>query len=143
VSLVLDASLAIAWYFENERTQDTDAALDRVMAAGAVVPALWRIEVASGFQAAVRRNRIGRRYRDEALEQLAALPIVVDPETVLHAWSTTLSLADRYGLTPYGATYLELAQRRLLPLASLDKALLAAARKARLPLLENDEDPHG
>ena len=61
---------------------------------------------------------------------------------VLHAWSTTLSLADRYGLTPYDATYLEPALRRLLPLASLDKALLAAARKARLPLLENSRDPH-
>jgi predicted nucleic acid-binding protein len=143
VSLVLDASLAIAWHFEDERTRDTEAALERVIADGAVVPTLWRIEVASGFQAAMRRNRIDRRYRDEALQQLAALPIVVDSETVIHAWSTTLSLADEYGLTPYDATYLELAQRRLLPLASLDKALLAAARKARLPLLENNENPRG
>ena len=47
-----------------------------------------------------------------------------------------MSLADQYGLKPYDAAYLELAKRRLLPIASLDKALLAAARRARLPLLE-------
>ena len=62
MSLVLDASLAIAWYFEDERTPETEAALDRVIADGAVVPSLWRIEVASGLQTSMRRNRIDRRY---------------------------------------------------------------------------------
>ena len=37
--LVLDASLALSWYFEDERTPAADALLDQVANAGAVVPA--------------------------------------------------------------------------------------------------------
>ena len=57
VSLVLDASLALAWYFHDEATPVTDAILDRVAETGAVVPALWRLELANGLQTAVRRGR--------------------------------------------------------------------------------------
>jgi predicted nucleic acid-binding protein len=51
------------------------------------------------------------------------LPIAVDPETNTFVWSVTLALADRFNLTVYDATYLELAHRRNLPLATLDKRI--------------------
>jgi predicted nucleic acid-binding protein len=66
-------------------------------------------------------------YRDAALAELALLPITIDTDTGSYAWSATLRLADRFALTLYDATYLELAQRRSLPLATLDETLRRAA----------------
>jgi predicted nucleic acid-binding protein len=135
VSLVLDASLTLAWYFEDERTPAIDAVLDQVVASGALVPSLWRIEVANGFQMAIRRKRINRDFRDRAIRHLGLLPIMVDSETVTYAWTAMLLLADRFGLTLYDAAYLELAQRRGLPLASLDKELSAAGQALGVSML--------
>jgi predicted nucleic acid-binding protein len=98
------------------------------VASGAVVPSLWRAEVANGLQIAIRRKRIDAVFRSRALQHLELLPITVDRETDTYVWSSTLALADRFDLTIYDAAYLELAERRGLPLASLDKELNAAAR---------------
>lgn len=135
MSLVIDASLTLAWYFEDERTLAVDGLLDRVVREGAVVPSLWKLEVVNGLQIAIRRRRIDAAYRDDALQQLGRLPITIDAETGAHAWSTTLNLAQRFGLTIYDATYLELAQRRALPLATLDRALGVAAPVLGIPSL--------
>jgi predicted nucleic acid-binding protein len=128
VSLVLDPSLALSWYFEDERTAEADAVLDRVVEEGAVVPALWRLEIANGLQMALRCKRIDAAFRDNALAELAAMAINVDGETDAQAWSATLRLSDQFRLTVYDAVYLELARRRPSPLATLDQALRAAAQ---------------
>jgi predicted nucleic acid-binding protein len=135
VSLVLDASLTMTWYFEDEATPATEDLLDTVAETGAVVPPLWRLEVANGFQSAIRRKRIDVTYRDASIADLGKLPIIVDPDTDAHIWTTTLRLSDRYGLTIYDACYLELAQRRNLPLATLDQELRAAGHALGLSLL--------
>ncbi len=127
MSLVLDPSLALSWYFEDEGTPAADAVLDQVADEGAIVPVLWRLEIANGFQIAIRRKRIDTAYRDQAIVQLATMLITVDPETDTHAWTTTLRLSDDFRLTAYDAAYLELTLRRKLPLATLDQQLSAAA----------------
>jgi predicted nucleic acid-binding protein len=135
VSLVLDPLLTLSWYFEDERTPAADELLDRVAEAGALVPSLWRLEIANGFQTAIRRGRIDTAFRDKALAQLARMPIRIDPDTDSYAWTNTLQLADRFRLTGYDPAYLELAQRRVLPLATLDKPLRAAAGALGITLL--------
>jgi predicted nucleic acid-binding protein len=132
---VIDASLTTAWYFDDKSTPATDQLLDRVASAGAVVPALWRLEVASAFQSAIQRQRVDAVYRDASLAELTMLPITIDPDTNGYAWSTTLRLAERFSLTPYEAAYLELAQRHSLPLATLNRDLRAAAPALRIELL--------
>ena len=127
MSLVIDASLTMAWYFEDESTPATDVLLDRVADTGAVVPGLWRPEVANAFQTAIRRQRIDAVYRDASLAELGLMPITIDADTSTYAWSATLRLSERFSLTLYDAAYLELAQRRSLPLATLDQDLRAAA----------------
>ena len=84
---------------------------------------------------AIRRKRIDAAFRDNALTELGALAITVDAETDANAWAATLRLSKRFGLTVYDAAYLELAQRRKLPLATLDRALRAAARAAGMETL--------
>jgi predicted nucleic acid-binding protein len=134
VSLVIDSSMTLAWYFEDEKTESSLAVLRRVADAGAIAPALWRLEVLNGLQVAVRRGRIDSAYRDASLADLQALVIAIDPATNRQAWSATLRLCERFGLTPYDAAYLELAQRRQLPLATLDAALIRAARAVNVQL---------
>jgi len=135
VSVVLDASLTLSWCFEDEATPATDELLDIVAQSGAAVPPLWRIEVANGLQAAIRRKRIDAAYRDASIADLRQLPIAIDGESDERVWTTTLWLSDQSGLTIYDACYLELAQRRNLPLATLDQELRAAAQTLGLVLL--------
>ena len=128
MSLVIDSSITLAWLFDDERTPQADAVMRQVAKAGAVVPSLWRLEVANGLQSAVRRKRIDAAFRDASIADLRSLPIAVDTETDRNAWETTMTLSERCRLTLYDAAYLELAQRLRLPLASLDKELRAAGR---------------
>jgi predicted nucleic acid-binding protein len=135
VRQVIDASIALGWHFEDERTEAVDLVLERVTEDGAIVPVLWRLEVANGFRTALRKKRISLAFRDEALRSLAKLPISLDPETGAQAWTETLALADRFDLTLYDAAYLELAWRRTLPLATLDGGLRAAGQALGVALL--------
>jgi len=135
LSLVLDSSLSIAWYFEDEATEQADHVLRRVENEGAFVPALWRFEVPNALQMAVKRKRIDRTFRDRALARLASLRITVDADSERHAWSTSVQLSDRHGLTVYDASYLELAQRRRLELATLDRDLAKAAEAEFVPVI--------
>lgn len=139
MKVVLDSSAALAWVHGDERTQAIEAVFDRVAEHGAVVPALWRLEVASGLTVALRRKRITRTARAEALSDLDCLDIAEDAETGLHAWRSTVQIADLYGLTVYDAAYLELTQRRRLPLVTLDGALIRAAKAAGVEVLGKEE----
>ena len=127
MSVVLDSSVTLAWLYSDELTPATQQVLDRVLAEGACVPALWRLEVANSLQTGVRRGRISPEFRDASLADLALMAIATDPDTDTFAWSATLRLAERFRLTLYDAAYLELAQRLSLPLATLDQELRAAA----------------
>jgi predicted nucleic acid-binding protein len=135
LTLVLDSSVTVAWLFRDEQTEAVREVLRRVTQSGAIVPALWRIEVANALQTAMRRGRIDRAYRDASIADLGILDIIVDSDSNRHVWTATLSLADRFELTLYDAVYLELAQRRGLPLASLHRQLREAADALRLTRL--------
>ena len=135
MSLVLGSSATLAWIYEDEQGNVPDLIFDQVTALGAWVPTLWRLEVANGLRMGLRRGRIDVADRDAALADLAILRITVDAETERHAWTTILQLADRFDLTMYDAAYLELAQRRALPLGSLDAALCTAARRLGVPVI--------
>ena len=135
MTLVLDSSMTLSWYFEDEESEVSEAVFDRVTEDGAVVPVLWRFEVANGLQLAVRRGRIGPEYRDESLVDLGRLNITVDPDSEVYAWSASVRLAERHGLTVYDAAYLELAQRRRLTLATFDKALVRAGETESVPVI--------
>jgi len=130
LSLVLDSSATLAWIFADETTPSIQAVFTQVAEAGAVVPALWRLEVANSLLMATRRGRIDAQFRGAALADLSLLDITADLHTDSRAWADTVELAERFRLTVYDAAYLELAQRRRLPLATLDLELSAAAQAA-------------
>ena len=135
MSLVLDASTTMAWLFGEEPLEDVRAIFDRVLIEGATVPGIWRLEVANVLTQSMRRRQFTALFREQALDDLNQLIIEIDLETQDHAWGACLRLADLHNLTTYDASYLELAQRRRLPLATLDRRLAAAAREAGVPTL--------
>jgi predicted nucleic acid-binding protein len=133
--VVIDSSAILAWVYSDETTAAVGEVFARLNERGAWVPALWKLEVANVLEMGVRRGRHDAAFRDATLADLALLPITVDPETDRHAWGATLRLAERHKLTIYDAAYLELAQRRGLPLATLDSDLRAAGRAEGVILL--------
>jgi predicted nucleic acid-binding protein len=126
---VIDASVAAAWCFKDEASPSIDAVFRTVRDYGALVPALWHLELANALLQAERRRRILIADLLWRLDLISDFPIVVDAETPARAWRETLLLARTERLTTYDAAYLEVALRMGLPLASLDTALVAAAKR--------------
>ena len=135
MSLVLNSSVTLAWVYGDETTEAISHVFDLLSESGGWVPGLWRLEVANILEMGVRRGRHDADFRDSTLADLALLPIRLDPETDQQAWGATARLAERHRLTLYDATYLELALRRGLPLATLDQDLRAAATFEKAELL--------
>lgn len=135
MTLIVDSSMALAWCFEDEQTASVMTVLDRVTEGGAIVPQLWPYEVLNGLFVAERRRRLDRERRRLLAKSLQSLPIEIDEETVGQAWGPVTSIAEKFGLTSYDAAYLELAQRRKLPLASLDQDMCSAGQALGIALL--------
>ena len=96
---VLDGSVALAWLFQDEQAPYADAIIGRLPALEMLVPRLWHLEVANVLLVGERRKRCSRADTTQWLAYLAGLPIVLDGETEMRAWSDTLNLARQYGLS--------------------------------------------
>jgi predicted nucleic acid-binding protein len=132
---VLDSSVTLAWLLPDEGTEATDALADRLQDDYALVPAIWSLEVGNALLIASRRGRIKPDELDQMATALGSLPIEVEPPAGGRAVPGMVRLAADLGLTTYDASYLELAQRRGLPLATLDTKLREACNGLRLPVL--------
>jgi len=132
---VIDASVALAWCFGDERTEATVSLLERLQTDAAAVPNLWHLEVANGLALAERRGRITPAESAELIALLERIEIVVDGETPVRAFTRVLDLAREERLTAYDASYLELAMRLGLPLASKDADLCDAAERLGVSVL--------
>lgn len=135
---MVDSSVSLSWCFEDERTSATQALLERVGETGALAPQHWPIESLNGLMMAERRGRLDTARRRGLADFLRDLPITLDVETTSQVWDTTQRLAERFRLTLYDAVYLELAQRRRLPLATLDQDLRRAGAAVGMTLLGHD-----
>jgi predicted nucleic acid-binding protein len=129
---VLDASVAVAWAFDNEDHPAAAAALALVRGDEGHVPSLWWFEVRNALIVNERRGRLREADTALFLRSLSRLPILVDRAPVEE---TVLVLARRYDLTVYDASYLELARRAGMPLATLDAALAQAAQRENVMLI--------
>jgi predicted nucleic acid-binding protein len=132
---VIDASVALAWCFDDEATESSRALLDRFENEQAAVPSLWHLELANALALGERNRRITPARTSEFIALIVGLPIVVDEQTPNRALSAVLELARSERLSAYDASYLELAMRRGIPLATKDDDLAKAARRAGVMLL--------
>jgi len=132
VPFVLDASIAGCWCLHDEHDPRADAAWYRLERENALAPIQWWSEIRNVVLQAERQKRIAADYAVEYLQQLLRFPIRLAelPDQI-----AVLALARKHRLTFYDATYLELAKREGLPLATLDKELANAARAESVPLV--------
>lgn len=126
-AFVLDCSLTLAWFFEDESNAYAQAVEYSLTRVSALVPSLWALEVANALLMGERRKRTTEAKVTSFLGLLKLLPIAADDETAIQAWQESMHLARAQQLSVYDAAYLELALRQGLPLATLDEKLRRAA----------------
>lgn len=131
---MLDASTTLGWCFADEGNE-AEAALERARLEAVHVPAVWPLEVGNALVVAGRRRRLSEAEAARFLALLAALSIEVEPPPPVSQLPSLLALARTHGISVYDASYLDLALRRGLALATLDAGLAAAARDAGAELL--------
>ncbi len=127
---VIDASVTLAWCFEDESSVDADRVLARLEDEEALAPAHWPLEVANALRTAERRGRLDAAELPRLRALLTALPVEVAPVELTTATGGVLEAARTYDLTAYDAAYLDLAAIRGLPLATVDDRLRAACARA-------------
>jgi len=135
---VLDASVALAWCFEDEATAETEAVLEQLAEDSAVAPSLWELEVINVLLLAERRGRITESQTARFVALLTQLPILIDSAGADMA--SVLAAGRHHGLTAYDAVYLVLAEREGIPLATIDGKLRVAAQAAGVPVLGGGSD---
>lgn len=133
---VADSSVGIAWSVNSQSSEATEELLTQVTEGSTfVVPSLWMLEVSNALHILQRRGRVSAEQGARARKALALLMPIVDEEGPRLALEGIFDLANRHVLSVYDATYLELAIRRRLPLASRDTDLNAAARARGVKVL--------
>jgi len=132
---VLDNSIVMAWCFEDESNALADAVLEQMETMIAIVPAIWPLEVGNVLLVAERRGQLSEADSSRFLSMLANLPIQSEIETRQRAMSDILFLAREYKLSTYDASYLDLAMREGVPLASLNKGLRRVATQCQVSLV--------
>lgn len=135
-NFVLDCSVTMTWCFSDEATHYTRAVRDSLIEVTAVVPSLWPLEIANVLWGAECKKRISQLQSTRFLDMLESCPIIIDDAAPRLARTSILELARIHTITVYDAAYLELAIREQLPLATLDKLLLQAAKTEHIALYE-------
>lgn len=136
MAFVLDSSVTLTWCFEDEATDYADHVLKLLGSTTALSPAIWPLEVANAIRTAERRGRLEPADTARVAELLEALPIRVEAAPLDRALGSILALARAYELTSYDASYLDLAMREGLMLATQDDRLRNAAGHAGILLVE-------
>ena len=136
-AFVLDNSVAMRWLLESDKVSDqryAESVLISLANAEALVPNLWHLEAANVLLGASNRGDIEISDLERFTVQLENLPITVDTLTANQVFGHTISLARAYRLSSYDAAYMELSLREGLPLATLDKDLRKAAKRANIDI---------
>ena len=132
---VLDASVAVAWCFEDEASSAADTILDQLVSSEAIAPAIWPVEVGNALLVGERRKRISAAEISRSLGLLGALNIRLDDAGLRLDVDDLVGLARSQKLSLYDAAYLSLAMREGVPLATLDRALGKAAKRVGVRVL--------
>lgn len=133
---VIDNSVVMSWCFQDETNKYADDVLGFLEEGIAYVPAIWPLEVSNVLLVAERRKRLSQADSSRFISLLNELPIIVDQESPERMLSEILALAREYKLSSYDASYLDLAMRKGLPVATTDINIIAAAKRSSVPIIK-------
>jgi predicted nucleic acid-binding protein len=132
---VIDNSIVMSWCFKDGISKYTDAILDRLENATAYVPSIWPLEVGNVLLVAERKKRLSESDSLRFISLLSELAIIVEQESPERMLSEILNLAREHRLSSYDASYLDIAIRKGLPLATTDDDLISAAKRCGVPIV--------
>ncbi len=136
VQFVVDNSVVMSWCFEDEGNSYADAVLESLEFVQGLAPAVWPLEVANVLLVAERKKRIDRSSVVRFLALLQGLPLRVEQEPPSRVLTEIFALARDQGLSSYDASYLDLAMRFGIPIATVDESLIKAAKNCAVPLFD-------
>jgi len=126
---VLDCSVVLAWTMPDEESEYADQVLDLLIDQQAIVPSLWHLEIMNVLLMAEKRGRIVADKIPVVLETIGQLNIETDRKDIEISENNFFLFAQQHEITSYDATYLYLAQRENLLLATLDKKMKSIAKQ--------------
>lgn len=141
MAFVLDTSVVMAWCFEDEASVYAESVLDSLRNTEAFVPSIWPLEVANVLLVGIRRRRVDETKAQQFLANLTSLPIHVDSVSLPRSTGAILQLARTQDISAYDASYVDLAMRRGLELATRDVRMREAATRLGVPLLAEPLTP--
>lgn len=133
---VVDNSVVMAWCFQDEASQYADAILGSLEVFKAIVPSIWPLEVGNVLLVAERRKRLSEADSTRFIALLTELPITIEQESPERMMREILALAREHQISSYDASYLDLAMRKGVPIATLDDGLIKAAERSQVPIMK-------
>jgi len=133
---IIDNSVVMAWCFADEESAYADEVLDGLESSEAIVPAIWPLEIGNVLVVAERRKRLNESDSIRFLALINDLPIKVIQEPPGRMTKEILTLARKRQISTYDASYLDLAMRKGLPIATQDSGLIKAAKKCKIALFQ-------
>ena len=133
---VVDNSVVMAWCFQDEASQYADAILGSLEVFKAIVPSIWPLEVGNVLLVAERRKRLSEAGSTRFIALLTELPITIEQESPERMMREILALAREHQISSYDASYLDLAMRKGVPIATLDDGLIKAAERSQVPIMK-------
>jgi predicted nucleic acid-binding protein len=134
-SFVIDNSVVMTWCFKDEASQYADSILDSLEHFTAIVPSIWPLEVGNVLLVAERKKRLSRADSTRFIALLFELPITVDQEPPERMIKEIFALAREHKLSTYDASYLDLAMKKGIPIATLDNHLITAAKRSNVSIM--------
>ena len=134
-TFVIDNSIVMSWCFKDEVSQYADSILDSLEYCTAIVPSIWPLEVGNVLLVAERKKRLSRADSTRFITLLSELPITMDQETPERMIKEIFALAREHKLSTYDASYLDLAMKKGIPIATLDNRLISAAKRSNVSIM--------
>ena len=129
MDIIVDASVLIA-VISNEPGKD--ALIGVTKNADLIAPFSVHWEIGNAFSAMLRRNRVTIHKALEAIEVYYQIPLrYVDVEL-----EESLKIAGELGIFSYDAYLIRCALKYASPLISLDRNLIAIAKKLKISVIE-------
>ncbi|MGX6960281.1 MAG: type II toxin-antitoxin system VapC family toxin [Rickettsia endosymbiont of Pentastiridius leporinus] len=129
----MDSSVTLTWFLPDEESELR--ILDKTIKEGAIVPTVWGLEIGNVLLCAERAKRLTANQRHQVIYTLKGMHIKIDHLPFEYTLFDIMDLAIQYNLTFYDASYLEVALRHNLPIATLDKALRKASKEAGIIII--------
>jgi len=140
---VVDNSVVMAWCFQDEASRYADAILGSLEVFKAIVPSIWPLEVGNVLLVAERRKRLSEADSARFIALLTELPIMIEQESPERMMREILALAREHQISSYDASYLDLAMRKGVPIATLDDGLIKAAERSHVQIMKRANEEKG